>query len=1241
MAFNIVAGVNNAVYGSVSGSGSYVEGAEVTLEVTANDGYRFVSWDDGSTDNPRVFNASEDVTLVATLEAIPEYAISVTTNDNSLGTVSGSGTFREGTSTQISATPYVHSRFVNWEDGNSDNPRTIIVSAATTYKAIFEAVNYFTISTDVNDANLGSVTGAGEYDEGDTVTLTAVPEIDCRFVSWNDGNTDNPRIFTSSADITYTATFEEIQYTDVTIASNDVSWGTVSGATSGNIETGTTITLTAIPATDYKFDGWQVDGEIVSTYLTASFLVDGQEMDIIAVFSAIVFYQVTLITNDVDCGSISVVSATAEPRGEAHNIWPDGTIINLQAVTTEGGRFLNWSTGQAATEITVNVHGNETIRANFYPATGLILVTKKIFQHAWNTIKSFFSASTGASKIGAPANNALGATTLADVVNSVGQANGLAQLNEDGKINISDLGGSGSSGLAVDITGNAATATSASSADVAAKIGTTTIGSSTEPVYINAGTPTACGGSLAVDITGNAATATDSESVKVWYSTSNANRPLMMVDDTAVSDTLHKQEQGVYCGSFYANPSTGVLSATGGFLGQLNAPNSSQITDITTITASTKSINYYADIKNGITGLFTASNNANAIISIDRHNTSGGKYNSQIGLSSNGNIYYRSFNNVVPDSTTAWKQIAFTDSDITGNAATATTASACSGNAATATTATNTNNAKLTHTVGNTEYPLVFGSSFVITDAQQALRIGTPTATAANCALRCKSYCAAANTQGESYLVIGNNLAKASANNSRGGLYLYGTGTTWAYFRVGDQTANKTVTLVAPADVTLTLPSATGTIALTSSDITGNAATATTASACSGNAASSTYATNIRVTSTKNNNYYYVVGTSGNTASTNYAPAVFPNITIRDDTDSTSEVYSRLRLGNATAKGTSGGKTGCLTLYGNNTKLCNILGPEGASADFCVRLPNSAGTLALTSSNITGNAATATKLKTAVKLKISDGTTSGTETSFDGSAGVTLNLPTTIVATINGDITGNSNSTTNIRVTDTDSNTWYPLVFSSGSAASTNYAARVDADSILVYPGVSPAAGKQGYCYMQLGNAKTTTAAGNKRGVLRIYGTGTSYTEITSATVATARSISFPDKAGTVALTSDIPASANPADYVAAKSLTYTAGYVSGYIKWNSGLLETFGYTTTTKTGEQNLTISFPTAVPFVEIPVVYVTHSTSQDIGTGYDVWASSNNPATVTTTSFKIYLNASYNTLKQVSYRAIGKWK
>ena len=49
------------------------------------------------------------------------------------------------------------------------------------------------------------------------------------------------------------------------------------------------------------------------------------------------------------------------------------------------------------------------------------------------------------------------------------------------------------------LNGNAASAT---------KIGTSTVGSSTKPVYINSGTPTACNDTISVSITGNAATAT-------------------------------------------------------------------------------------------------------------------------------------------------------------------------------------------------------------------------------------------------------------------------------------------------------------------------------------------------------------------------------------------------------------------------------------------------------------------------------------------------------------------------------------------------------------------------------------------------------------------------------------------------------------------------------------------------------------------------------------------------------------
>ena len=64
-------------------------------------------------------------------------------------------------------------------------------------------------------------------------------------------------------------------------------------------------------------------------------------------------------------------------------------------------------------------------------------------------------------------------------------------------------------------TGNANTATTAT------KLGSANVGSSTQPIYLNGGTATACGSSLAVSITGNAATATTAASCSGNANTAN------------------------------------------------------------------------------------------------------------------------------------------------------------------------------------------------------------------------------------------------------------------------------------------------------------------------------------------------------------------------------------------------------------------------------------------------------------------------------------------------------------------------------------------------------------------------------------------------------------------------------------------------------------------------------------------------------------------------------------------------
>ena len=80
-------------------------------------------------------------------------------------------------------------------------------------------LDYFTIMEEVCDnititvssanENMGTVSGGGEYEFGAQVTITATPNQGYRFVRWTDGNTNNPRTITATANATYIATFEE------------------------------------------------------------------------------------------------------------------------------------------------------------------------------------------------------------------------------------------------------------------------------------------------------------------------------------------------------------------------------------------------------------------------------------------------------------------------------------------------------------------------------------------------------------------------------------------------------------------------------------------------------------------------------------------------------------------------------------------------------------------------------------------------------------------------------------------------------------------------------------------------------------------------------------------------------------------------------------------------------------------------------------------------------------------------
>ena len=56
--------------GTVTEGGTYAEGTEITLTATPDEGYQFMQWSDGNTDNPRTLILTKDTSLVAYFEII-------------------------------------------------------------------------------------------------------------------------------------------------------------------------------------------------------------------------------------------------------------------------------------------------------------------------------------------------------------------------------------------------------------------------------------------------------------------------------------------------------------------------------------------------------------------------------------------------------------------------------------------------------------------------------------------------------------------------------------------------------------------------------------------------------------------------------------------------------------------------------------------------------------------------------------------------------------------------------------------------------------------------------------------------------------------------------------------------------------------------------------------------------------------------------------------------------------------
>ena len=122
-------------------NGQYVLGTNLIAEAIPNNGYKFKAWNDGNNANPYGITVTRDISLLALLEPVSSsttYTISVSSANSSMGSVSGGGTYEEGTTATVTATPKSGYKFTKWSDGSKKNPYSFTVTKDITLTAYFE-----------------------------------------------------------------------------------------------------------------------------------------------------------------------------------------------------------------------------------------------------------------------------------------------------------------------------------------------------------------------------------------------------------------------------------------------------------------------------------------------------------------------------------------------------------------------------------------------------------------------------------------------------------------------------------------------------------------------------------------------------------------------------------------------------------------------------------------------------------------------------------------------------------------------------------------------------------------------------------------------------------------------------------------------------------------------------------------------------------------------------------------------
>ena len=286
--------------GTVEGAGTYAAGQVATVRAVAAEDTAFVGWFRNGTcvssKKTYRFTVREDTSLYAVF-ASGSYIVHTVASPAEGGAVSGFGGYEAGDRATLRAIANTGYLFAGWIDDKGETVSenadcTVKVTGDATYTATFKPKSYQVVLS-ASDDGVGTLSGEGSYQFGDTVELNATPMGTKRFVGWYVLDTEGNKSLLScdahcwvkldkdmvegldddalELQAVFADPYEVTVSGEVVVKDKASSRGCrVTG--SGSFAVGDQVELTAVAGMGYRFVGWSTDKGGTSIVETAAVL---------------------------------------------------------------------------------------------------------------------------------------------------------------------------------------------------------------------------------------------------------------------------------------------------------------------------------------------------------------------------------------------------------------------------------------------------------------------------------------------------------------------------------------------------------------------------------------------------------------------------------------------------------------------------------------------------------------------------------------------------------------------------------------------------------------------------------------------------------------------------------------------------------------------------------------------------------------------------------------------------------